>query len=207
MRILSFSLKLMLLALMPMLVMTSCGDDDDPTTATIKGTITIDNTQLWETWQDSGEIQLSLFPAFVLAAPPAGAGWGDIPDGFFGPGVPGGRFALGAPSEVRVIDLVPGQSQYNYEFEVEPGTYSALALGFRHDFVTDPSKRSATLGVHYGQPDSISHGVVIRVDIGGGIIVPVINEPAPSTITVEAGDVEEIDFKADLGYVLVWPFR
>jgi hypothetical protein len=207
MRILSFSLKLMLLALVPMMAMTSCDDDDEPTTAIIKGTITIDNTQLWETWQDSGEIQLSLFPEFVLAAPPAGAGWGDIPDGFFGPGVPGGRFALGAPSEVEVINLVPGQSQYNYEFEVEPGTYSALALGFRHDFVTDPSKRSATLGVHFGQPTAISHGIVIRVDVGGGNIVPVINEPAPSTITVEAGDVEVIDFKADLGYVLVWPFR
>lgn len=197
----------MLLALVPMLAMTSCDDDDDPTTAIIKGTITIDNTQLWETWQDSGEIQLSLFPKFVLAAPPAGAGWGDIPDNFFGPGAPGGRFALGAPSEITVLDLVPGQSQYNYEFEVEPGEYSALALGFRHDFVTDPSKRSATLGVHWNQPDSVSHGIVIKVPAGGGVFIPIINEPAPSVINVEAGDVEVINFRADLAYVNVWPFR
>lgn len=133
-------MKLILLTLVPFLAMTSC-DDDEPDTATIRGTVTIQNTDLWEVWQDSGEIQLSLFPEFNLQQ---GQGWGDIPDGFFGAGIPGGRFALGAPSEVIIIDLVPGQSEYDYEMTVAPGTYSALALGFRHDFITDPSKRSAT---------------------------------------------------------------
>jgi hypothetical protein len=207
MRILSFSLKLMLLALMPLLVMTSCDDDDDPTTARISGTITIDNTELWEVWQDSGEITLSLFPEFVLAAPPAGAGWGDIPDEFFGAGIPGGRYALGAPTASQTITLVPGDNTYDYSFDVQPGTYSALALGFRHDFVTDPSKRSATLGVHFGQPNSISHGIEIRVPVGPGNFMSIIDEPAPSLIVVEAGDDVDIDFRADLGYVLVWPFR
>lgn len=195
-------MKLILLTLVPFLAMTSC--DDEPDTATIRGTITIQNTDLWEVWQDSGEIQLSLFPEFKLEQ---GQGWGDIPDGFFGAGVPGGRFALGAPAETVVIDLVPGQSDYDYEMTVPPGTYSALALGFRHDFITDPSKRSATLGVHFGQPDAVSHGIVIRIDVGGGNIVPIINEPAPLAITVAAGDVRDINFTADLGYVNVWPFR
>ncbi len=90
---------------------------------------------------------------------------------------------------------------------VAPGTYSALALGFRHDFITDPSKRRATLGVHFGQPTAVSHGIVIRIDVGGGVIVPIINEPAPLAITVAAGDDREINFTADLGYVNVWPFR
>ena len=207
MRIISFSMKLILLLLVPFLALTSCGDDDEPTTATIHGTITVQNDELWETWQDSGEIQLSLFPAFNLALPPAGTGWGDVPNEFYGPGVPGGRFAIGAPVETRTIDLVPGDSTYTYSFEVEPGTYSALALGFRHDFVTDPSKRSATLGVHWNNATEVSHGIVINVPAGPGQFISIINEPAPSVITVDAGDDVEIDFTADLGFVNVWPFR
>src|SRR5690242_11338435 len=62
--------------------------------ATISGTVTIDNASIWSTWKDSGEVQLVIFPAFSLNPP---AGWGDVPDNFFGPGAPGGRFALGAP--------------------------------------------------------------------------------------------------------------
>ncbi len=205
MKFLSFALKITLLALMPMMVMTSCDKDDpEPTTATISGTITFEETELWNTWKDSGQIQLTLFPAFSLNPP---AGWGDIPENSLFPGFPGGRFALGAPVNAQnplVINIQPGVTQYNYTLTVDPGTYSALAVGFRHDFVTDPSLRTATLGVHHGDPTTVSSGIVLKIDIGGGNIITAINDPAPSTITVEAGDELTINFKADLGFVEEW---
>ena len=203
-------MKLILLMLVPFLALTSCGDDDEPTTATIRGTITVQNADLWEIWQDSGEVQLSIFPQFEIALPPAapsGKGWGDVPNEYFGPGVPGGRFALSAPTESITIQLVPGQSTYPYSLTVQPGTYSALALGFRHDFISNPSTRTATLGVHWDNPTDVSYGLVINVPAGPGQFISIINEPAPSVITVAAGDELDIDFTADLGFVNVWPFR
>ena len=210
MKILSFSLKIMLLALIPAFLMTSCKDEDNPPdTATIHGTITLENAQLWDTWKDSGEVQLTLFPEFVLAVPPAGAGWGTIPDNFFGPGVPGGTFALGAPISVNVIDYAPGTNEIHYELEIDFGTsesatFSALALGLRHNNISDPALRTATLGVHWGEPDTVSHGIVIKIDVGGGQIIPIFNYPAPSTFTVEKGDNLEINFKADFDFVNQW---
>lgn len=205
MKFLSFALKITLLALLPVFTMTSCKDDDPtPTTAKISGTITIDSTHLWNTWKDSGEVQLTLFPAFSLNPP---AGWGDIPENSLYPGFPGGRFALGAPVNSQnpiIINIVPGQSIYNYELTVDPGTYSALAVGFRHDFVTDPSLRTATLGVHHSNPNVVSSGLVIKIDIGGGTIFTAINDPAPTPITVEAGDEVIINFKADFSFVNEW---
>ena len=204
MRILSFSLKIMLLAIMPLLCMTSCDDDDpEPDTAKISGTITIDNPQIWEQWKDSGEVQLTLFPEFKLDPFP-GAGWGTVPDNFYGPGVPGGTFALGAPVNAQnpiVLNYQPGVTQYNYSITVDPGEYSALALGFRHDNVTDPTKRTATLGVHHSNPNVVSYGIVIRPAIGAPNIF---NEPAPTTIILEKGDDVDIDFKADFAIVPLW---
>lgn len=205
MRIIFFALKITLLALVPMTVITSCDDDDPaPTTATIGGTITIENTDLWATWQDSGELQLTLFPEFSLNPP---AGWGDIPENALYPGFPGGRFALGAPVNAQnpiIINLQPNVTQYQYIMTVDPGTYSALALGFRHDFITDPTRRTATIGVYHNNPDVVSSGIVLKVDVGGGNFVTVINDPAPTPITVEAGDDLIINFKADLGFVEEW---
>lgn len=205
MRIIFFALKITLLALVPMTVITSCDDDDPaPTTATIGGTITIENTDLWTTWQDSGELQLTLFPEFSLNPP---AGWGDIPENALYPGFPGGRFALGAPVNAQnpiIINLQPNVTQYQYIMTVDPGTYSALALGFRHDFITDPTRRTATIGVYHNNPDVVSSGIVLKVDVGGGNFVTVINDPAPTPITVEAGDDLIINFKADLGFVEEW---
>jgi hypothetical protein len=174
----------------------ACKDDEvKPTSATIQGTITIDNANVWDTWKDSGEVQLTIFPAFTLNPP---AGWGSVPDDFLGPGVPGGTFAIGAPVNAQdpfVIPYEQGTTSVHYELTVSPGTYSALALGFRHDLVTDPSKKTATLGVHWGNANEVSHGIVIA---------PFFNEPAPETITVEAGDNVEINFKADFGFVDIW---
>lgn len=181
--------------------MTSCDDDDEPNTAKVHGTISFENAAVWAAWKDLGEVQVSLFPKFVQALPPAGQGWGDIPDDFFGPGVPGGRFALGAPSAIMELVYVPGQTEYEYELEVTPGEYSALAVGFRHDTITDPSLRTATLGVHWDNPNEVSHGIVIKFAPGPNFIF---NEPAPSVITLEKGDNKEINFKADFAFVDAW---
>jgi hypothetical protein len=186
-------------------VFSACKDDTvAPTTARIHGVITVENTDIWATWQDSGIVELTIFPEFSLNPP---AGWGAIPDDYFGPGVPGGTFALGAPWNAQnplIATYQAGVTQYSYELTVDPGTYSALALGFRHDRITDPSLKTATLGVYWNKPDSVSHGIVLKVDVGGGNIVTIFDYPAPTPITVKAGDDVEINFKADFAFVEDW---
>ena len=204
MRILSFSLKIMLLAIAPMVMFSSCDDDDpEPETATIHGTITMDSNQVWAAWKDTGEVQLTIFPEFVDAAPPAGKGWGPISPNVLYPGFPGGTFALSAPVGIQVLTYVPGQTEYHYELEVAPGTYSALAVGFRHNAVSDPNTKTATLGVHWNTPDTTSHGIRLYVPIGGQNVL-VFNYPAPTPITVEKGDNVEINFRADFSFVNQW---
>jgi len=190
------------LALAAIIFLGSCDKEEHKGTL-IHGTITIENADEWATWKDSGEVQLTVFPAFSLDPL---AGWGAVPDNFFGPGVLGGTYAVGAPYNSQnplVLDYVPGKTEYHYELELEPGTYSALALGFRHDLVSDPTKKTATLGVHWGQPDSVSHGIVIRIKAGGAII-PVFNYPAPLTFDIAEGEQKVINFKADFGFVNQW---
>ena len=185
--------------------LTSCGDDElPPNTALITGTVIIENTDVWANWIDSGEVQLTIFPEFSLNPP---AGWGEVPNGTFGPGVPGGTFALGAPFNSQnplILEYEAGKTEYDYELEVDPGTYSALAVGFRHNFVNDASRRTATLGVHHNNPGTVSHGVVIKADVGGGTIVPIFNYPAPVSFTVADGETLELDFKADFSFVTQW---
>lgn len=201
----------MLLLLLPVAMMTSCKDEQaTPDTAIIHGTITIDSSELWATWKDSGVVEVTIFPEFVDAAPPTGAGWGPISPNILYPGFPGGTFALGAPYNSQnpvVLTYVPGQTQYHYEIEVDPGTYSALAVGFRHNLITDASKKTATLGAHWSTPDTTSSGIVLIVPVGGGQFMTVIDDPAPSTITVKKGDNVEINFRADFAFVLKWQFR
>jgi len=185
-------------------ITTSCNNDDEPDITAIQGTITLDNADSWNSWIDSGEVQVTLFPAFSLNPP---AGWGQVPDGFFGPNVPGGMFALGAPYNAQnpvVLEYVPGQSTYSYEIEVEPGTYSALAVGFRHNFVNDASLRTATLGVHWENENQVSHGVEIKIDIGGGNVISIFDYPAPAEITVASGEQKVINFRADFNFVFQW---
>ncbi|MEO6132660.1 MAG: hypothetical protein ABIQ02_12490, partial [Saprospiraceae bacterium] len=155
-------------------------------------------------WKDSGVVELVIFPAFSLNPP---AGWGDIPVDALYPGFPGGRFALGAPFNAQnpiVVNYSPGINGFTYEMEVDPGTYSALALGFRHNRITDPSKKTATLGVYWDHPNEVSHGIVLKVDVGGGQIVTLFDEPAPKTITVAKGDNVTLNFKADFAFVEQW---
>ncbi len=180
----------------------ACKKEEDKTTK-VYGAITIDNPDTWATWKDSGEVQLTLFPKFSLDPL---AGWGEVPDNFFGPNVLGGTYAVGAPYNSQnplILTYVPGKTRYEYEIEVEPGTYSALALGFRHNKVNDPSRKTATLGVHWGNADQTSHGIVIRIRAGGNII-PVFNFPAPLTFDVAEGEQKEFNFKADFDFVNQW---
>ncbi|MDH3649522.1 MAG: hypothetical protein OEQ53_07555 [Saprospiraceae bacterium] len=197
-------LALMFTGLM-VITITSCNNDDDqPDVTSIKGSITLDNEATWAQWVDSGEVQVTLFPAFSLNPP---AGWGEVPDDFFGPSVPGGLYAIGAPFNAQnpvVLQYVPGQSTYEYDIEVEPGTYSALAVGFRHDFVVDPTLRTATLGVHWNNENQVSHGIEIKANIGGGNIISLFEFPAPTEISVSAGEQKVINFKADFDFVLAW---
>jgi len=208
MRILSFSLKLILLVLVATFVIPSCKDDDDakPDTATIHGTITLQNASLWDTWKDSGDVELSLFPEFVQAAPPTGQGWGYIPAGLLYPGSLEGMYPLSAPSFTDTVTYASGTTQIHYEIEVSPGIYSALAIGFRHDLVSNPSKKTATLGVAWNNPTEVSHGLLLKVDAGGQIIT-IIDDPAPAVLTLAKGDNVEINFTADFGFVLTWPFH
>ena len=200
-----FNPLLILFLCLGMVFITACGDDElPPNTSVIKGKVIIDNIDIWADWVDSGEVQLTIFPEFSLNPP---AGWGEIPDGTFGPGVPGGTFAIGAPFNSQnpiILEYESGTVEYEYELEVDPGTYSALALGFRHDFVNDASRRTATLGVHHNNPNTVSHGVVIKADVGGGTIVPIFNYPAPSSFTVADGETLELDFRADFSFVQQW---
>jgi len=185
-----------------LLSLVACKKEEDKTTK-VYGTITIDNPDTWATWKDSGEVQLTLFPKFSLDPL---AGWGEVPDNFFGPNVLGGTYAVGAPYNSQnplILKYEAGKTKYDYEIELEPGTYSALALGFRHNLVTDPSRKTATLGVHWGDTGQTSHGIVIRIR-AGGMIIPVFNYPAPLTFDITEGEQKKIDFKADFDFVNQW---
>jgi hypothetical protein len=197
--------NLLFLTIIAAIVFSSCGDDEPIIEQEkIFGTITIENVDTWQTWADSGEVQITLFPEFSLDPL---AGWGDVPDNTFGPGVLGGTFAVGAPYNSQnpvILTFEAGKTEYDYEIEVEPGTYSALAIGFRHDFVNDPSLKTATLGVNWNNPGTVSHGVVIKIDVGGGNIVNIFDFPAPTDIVIAEGEQKEINFTADFNFVNSW---
>lgn len=185
------------------LFLASCKKDDDPKRTKVYGTITFENADKWQTWQDSGIVEVTIFPQFSLDPP---AGWGAIPDNTFGPGVPGGTYAVGAPYNSQnpvIFEYKPGQTKYDYEIEVEPGTYSALAVGFRHNRITDPSLKTATLGCYWNNETTVSHGIVIKIKAGPSVIT-LFNEPAPSPITIKEGEQLEFNFKADFGFVEEW---
>lgn len=199
----SLTSAFLLVAFSLTLLLGSCKDKESTTTR-VYGTITIENTDTWATWADSGVVELTIFPAFSLDPL---AGWGAVPDDFFGPGVLGGTFAVGAPYNAQnpvVFTYEAGKSSYDYEIELEPGTYSALALGFRHNGISDPTLKTATLGVHYGNPTQISHGVVIRINAGPAGPMTIFDYPAPQAIDIAAGEEMEINFKADFDFVNLW---
>lgn len=188
------------------LMLPSCKDDDmEPTTATFSGIITFENTDIWQTWVDSGDVQLTFFSEFSLDPV---AGWGEYPDNAFGPGSPAGISPVGAPVNSQnplVFNYETGRTEYGYEFTItnmsEPVSFSALAVGFRHDFIQDPIRRTATLGVYWGNENQVSHGIVIRPAIGAP---PIFDYPAPESFTIKPGDALELNFKADFSFVNDW---
>ena len=182
---------------------SSCDKDPVPVATKVFGTITLENADIWELWQDSGVVELTIFPEFSLDPL---AGWGEIPDDFFGPGALGGTFAVGAPYNSQdpvIYNYEAGKTTFDYEIELEPGTYSALALGFRHNGITDPSLKTATLGAHWGNSTEISHGIVIRIQAGPSVIT-IFDYPEPSDITIKEGEQLEINFTADFDFVNEW---
>lgn len=182
---------------------SSCDEDITPTKTKVFGTITLQNAAIWEMWQDSGVVELTIFPEFSLDPL---AGWGEIPDDFFGPGALGGTFAVGAPynsQDPLIFNYEAGKMTFDYEIELEPGTYSALALGFRHNGIADPSLKTATLGVNWEKPSDLSHGIVIRIQAGPSVIT-LFDEPAPTSITIKEGEELEYNFTADFDFVNDW---
>ncbi len=194
---------LVALFLLTTLTLSSCKDDDKPKVTKVYGTITIENAELWQSWVDSGEMQVTIFPKFSLDPP---AGWGEIPAGVLSPTHPGAVLPLGAPYNAQnplVLQYEPGKTKYDYEIEVEAGTYSALAIGFSHKYVSDPRSKVATIGVYWDHENEVSHGIVIKVN-QGGTIVPIYNYPPPVPIEIKAGEQKEINFKADFAFVDQW---
>jgi len=115
-------------------------------------------------------------------------------------------YPLSAPSFTDTVTYASGLTQIHYELVVTPRTYSALAIGFRNNSVSNPSTKTATLGVAWDHPTEVSHGLLLKMDAGGQIIT-IINDPAPSILTLAKGDNVEINFTADFGFVLTWPFH
>ncbi len=159
----------------------SCSEDSSSSDVTrVYGTITMENTQFWPAWEDSGEVQVTIFADNVWQKSPT-------------------SFPVGPPfnfNDPYILTYEPGKTQYDYEIEVEPGTYSALAVGFNIFNQSIPADRqTATLGVYWGNPDSVSHGLIIP---------PFLNYPVPSDISIADGEEKRLDFKADFAFVLGW---
>lgn len=166
---------------------TGC-DDSKPNTATIHGTITFENLNTWTqsglvSSADSGIVEVVIFPD---------SGWASGT---------GGTFARVAPFNANdpvILNIDSSISTYEYSIEVEPGTYSALAVGYRTNraYSSASGKKTATLGVHWEHPDSVSYGFTFSPGPPG--------YPAPSPITVAKGDHVEINFKANYGFIGTW---
>lgn len=165
---------------------TGC-DDDKPNTATIHGTITFKNLNTWTqsgsvSSADSGVVEVVIFPE---------SGWASGT---------GGTFARVAPVNANnpvIFEIDSTDSTYEYSIDVPPGTYSALAVGYRtnRSYSSASGKKTATLGVHWDHPDSVSYGFTFTGVPG---------YPAPSPITVSKGDDVTIDFKANYGFISTW---
>ncbi len=183
--------KLLLIAVI--LGMASCDKDSKPDSAKVHGTVTFKNVSVWKASGsltkadvDSGVVEVTIFADSVWRS-----------------GAPG-RFPYGAPFNANnpvVFTRVANDSTYEYEIEVEPGTYSALAVGFRTNRNVAADKKTATLGVYWNMPDSVSHGIFIPAVPP---FFPGFNYPAPTPITVKAGDNLQLNFKANFGFVNSW---
>ena len=197
----------MILFAVAVLTVASCNKDDDdtipPNAAIFTGVITMENIDVWREWQGLGDVHVNVFPEFSIDPP---MGWGPVPDGAYAPDFVGGTFAVGLPvSNPIELDFSEGQTEFGYTFTLNnmegPVTFSALAVAFVHDTITDTQLRTAPLGVWWANRDSVSHGVVIKPAIGAD---PIHDYPAPASFTINPGEFLELDFKADFGFVEDW---
>lgn len=165
-------------------------DDDKPNTATVHGTITFRNVDVWKASgthtkadEDSGIVEVTIFEDGVWAE----AG--------------GVRVPMNAPFNAQnpvIFTRVAGDSTYEYSIEVEPGTYSALAVGFRTNRNVPADQKTATLGVYWNNANQVSSGLLLPFP-------PLnLNDPAPAAITVAKGDHVELNFVANFGFVNQW---
>ncbi|MFQ5604907.1 MAG: hypothetical protein ACE5HS_16690 [bacterium] len=155
-----------------LLLALGCDGDDSLSSefANVSGTITFENVAMWP---DSGIVMVTLWQGGVWTA--------------FGP-----INAQGPPAGVDTLQKVAGQTQYTYQFDgMSPGDYSAIAVGWEHpDETRDRSVRVATLGVYWGDADSVSVGL----NIPGSPF----DDPTPAAFKLEKGDnITNFDFKAD----------
>jgi hypothetical protein len=169
------------------LVMFACTDSSTPDTATIHGTITFKN---FSSWKASGTHTIADVDSGVVEVTIFGDSIWTLSNGV--------RAPINAPFNSQnpfVINRIAGDSIYEYSIDVDPGTYSALAVGFRTNRSYSATKKTATLGVYWNHPDSVSSGLYIP---------SALNDPAPSPITVAKGDNVQLDFKANFGFVTTW---
>src|SRR3990172_9005606 len=145
------------------LFINACSEDDSASSdlGSVSGTITFDNVFLWP---DSGEVQVTIFPANVWQS--------------FG--------AIGPPQNANTpVILTKSGNQTQYQFTIDglpEGDYSSLAVGWRRPNVQNypAEKRTATLGVYWNDPDSVSLGLSISQSP--------LNYPLPTVISLAKGE-------------------
>jgi len=162
-----------LLAVMALVIVAACSDDDGtptgpgaPTTGSVQGTVNFVGT-----WPATGEVQVSIYsglnnPPWV----PMGA-----PDGFTDP-------VAGDPAS------------YSYTISgLDFATYSAIYVSWR-----DPlNPMGATLiGMYWTNPDSVG----VALDSGSGFVLPV-EEPSDVTLSVSDHEKTNLTIKADLDLI------
>ncbi len=154
------------------LVAAGCDDDNGVTSefATVSGTVIFDNVQLWP---DSGVVQITIWPENVWTS--------------FGPQGPPQN-----PNNPVTLVRNGNQTRYDYKIEGLPaGTYSAIAVGWRHPDESLPAeRRSAVLGVYIGNTNEVSTGL----EIPGSPF----QDRLPMTVTLSKGENKTgLDIRAD----------
>jgi hypothetical protein len=158
-RFLQFSL---ILAVAGMATLGGCSDDESPagpTTGSVAGKVTFQGT-----WPATGDIQVSIYsnlsPPYIPMGPP---------DAFTNPIVPG--------------------SEYNYTIAgLDPGTYTAIYVGWRDPTAPPGPGSNALLGMYWIHADSVGIGSM------GAPVVP------PTSVSITSSNLNRmgLDITANL---------
>ncbi|HXS10502.1 MAG TPA: hypothetical protein VN852_10995 [Candidatus Krumholzibacteria bacterium] len=142
------------MALLMLVVVASCGDDDStgtPQSGSIAGTVTFRGT-----WPASGEIYITVFAQY----PPTGA-----PDAFTNP--------------ITQNQLGPGRT-FNYKVPgLEAGTYKAVLIGWRAGIGQDQCT-----GLYWNYPDSVGIDKNCIAEAPGPSAVTVIKNQTASGVNM-----------------------